>query len=471
MTRRIALAILLSACATMIAAGVAAYFVVRQVVIAELDQQLVERAATVLRNSGMVSEAAPPQVPVGDRYLIRTDDGRTLARPVDDRPPSDRPIVVARDFARTAEEGRVRTLTLRWAPIDASGRPATIVYSSPALAYDTVLASLAATITLVTSAGVAVTALVARRVAARATRPLADTAEAIGEIDEANLARRIDVASLPDELRPVGARLNEMLERLERSSAQRHRFMVDAAHELRTPVAALRTTIEVALDGPRADAARALERCLASARLLDRLVSLLTETLRDAPAAGDLPLTPVNAGRLVRDCAAQFEALAAQKRQTLVVDSPDDRPMESDPDKLRSIAINLIGNALEYTPEGGRVEVWAGVAGDGTWRLTVRDDGPGISAEHQRRVFDPFFRADAARQRRSSHLGLGLYLVQSHARRLGGTCTLRSEPGAGAEFTVGLPARLLHGGDIVDDIRDRVSPAAVVSSSLQERGV
>ena len=468
MTRRIALAILISACTTMIVAGLAAYFVVRQVILRELDEQLVERATNVMRTTGVVSAAAQPVVPSGDRYLVRADDGRTIARPAQAQPAPERPVVVSRGFASTAQDGRLRTLTLRWNPTGAA-TGATIVYSSPARIYDASLAALAGTLAVVVAAGVVITSLVARRVAARATRPLVDTASAIGEIDETKLSRRIEAAALPPELAPVAARLNEMLERLETSMAQRQRFMIDAAHELRSPVAALRTTIEVAMEKPSDPTlvSRTLTRCLASVRVLDRLVALLSETLRGA-AGSETTIAPVNPGRVVCECARLLASAAEEKGQRLKVDCAEDPPIECDADKLRSIAINLIANAIEYAPPGGLIEVTAGMVAGGRWRLAVRDDGPGIAPEHQRRVFDPFFRVDASRGRGSSHLGLGLYLVQSHARSLGGECLLHSEPGAGATFTVTFPASPA-GSD--DDAKPAERLRGAASSSLQERVV
>jgi signal transduction histidine kinase len=444
-TRQIARAILLATCLTIVIAGLTAYLMVRRTVISQLDQLLVERAAAVLRDVSLGRDDQSRRFPEGDRYLIRTDAGQTIARLPSDRAPPVPPEVVSSAFADTADQGRVRTIALRSRP-QPPEPAATIIYSTSARAYDAALRALAVSLSGVTAAGVLVTLLVARHVARRATRPLAETAAAIGEIDERNLGRRIDLVALPPELLPVAERLNEMLARIEAAFSRQGRFLVDAAHELRTPVAALRTTAEVALDGPRTPASltRALERCLNSSRLLERLAMQLMEALRTtSPAASSSPAVderaePTNAGRLVRDCVDALEPLAAARGISIAASPPADTLVHADPNRLSSVVINLLSNSIEYTPQGGRIDVHAGVTGEGHWRLVVRDTGIGIAPEHLDRVFDPFFRADKARDR--VHLGLGLYLVKSHVQAMGGEVTVNSQLGAGTTFTVILSA-------------------------------
>lgn len=498
MTRQIARAILLATCLTIVVAGAAAYFAVRWAVIAQLDQLLVERAAAVLRDAGLGRDDPARRVPEGDRYLIRTDAGQTIARQPSDRAPPVLPEVVSSAFASTADQGRVRTITLRSTP-QPPAPAATIIYSTSARAYDAALGALAVSLAGVTAAGVLVTLLVARRIARLATRPLAETAAAIGEIDERNLGRRIDLVALPPELLPVAERLNEMLARIEAAFSRQGRFLVDAAHELRTPVAALRTTAEVALDGRRdpASLARALERCLNASRLLERLALQLTDALRTtAPAASHSPATdewpePINAARLVHDCVDVLEPLATAKGVVLAA-SPTpagDALLRADPDRLGSVVINLLSNAVEYTPEGGRIDVRAGLAADGRWHLLVRDTGIGIAPEHLGRVFDPFFRADKARNRDRGHLGLGLYLVKAHVQSMGGEVAVTSEPGTGTTVTVTLPASVVvrggnpglpagEDGPAIGTVRQRTQDLSGVASftpppsrSIQDRTV
>jgi len=118
----------------------------------------------------------------------------------------------------------------------------------------------------------------------------------------------------------------------------------------------------------------------------------------------------------------------------------------SEEDRLRSIAINLISNAIEYNTRGGRVEIVCKAGDADVLEVSVRDTGVGIAAEHIGRVMEPFYRADPSRHRRTGdeHFGLGLYLVDSHVRALGGSCAVASEVGVGTTVTVTLPRGHVH---------------------------
>jgi signal transduction histidine kinase len=327
--------------------------------------------------------------------------------------------------------------------------------------------------------------LFAARSAARAAlAPLQETATVIGGIDEKSLDRRIAVEKLPAELAPVGTRLNDMLGRLETAFMQRKQFLADASHELRTPVAGLVTTLEVALRRRREadEYVRTLETCLSDARLLHQLVIALLDQVRSQRFGAEPELSPVPVTQLLRQCATLAGTLGAAKGVKVELEAPEGLLLLTDELKLRSMVTNLLSNAVEYTPgesteeggsrggEGGRVRLTAElVAGsDGGWppldaalaelgtavkaghrRLVVRviDNGPGIAAEHQPNLFEPFYRADAARTNPEHHLGLGLAIVRSHARALGGEVRVVSPvfPGGtgGCEFIVEIPTLAL----------------------------
>lgn len=448
MTRRIALAILISACAMLFVGGVVAYAAVYQTLLAELDDTLIERAMTVLHSSGASGGSAEVLVPPGDRYVVRSGEGHTIARtPAGPRAP-ERPDVVARGFADAAGGARVRTMTLRWARPGQEDEPFTVVYSTPAARLDRTMRRLATSLGVAMLVGVAVTAVVAARVSAAATRPLHDAARELGQIDERRLDHRLDPASLPRELKPVALCLNELLARLEGAFARQRQFNINASHELRSPVAALRTTLEVALQRPKDVTAltTTLQRCLTSTRMLSRLADVLTEQLRGEGAVRDAELCPVDVARLLSECADALEPVAASKGVGLTTCLPPTASIMSEEDRLRSIAINLISNAIEYNTPGGRVEIVCKAGDADALELSVRDTGLGIAAEHVGRVMEPFYRADASRRRRTGdeHLGLGLYLVDSHVRALGGSCAVASAVGVGTTVTVTLPRRQVH---------------------------
>jgi signal transduction histidine kinase len=318
--------------------------------------------------------------------------------------------------------------------------PVTINYQSSAVALDRQLDRLALGFAIFGVTAGLLTALVAQRVSRRALKPLYATADVIGSIDSQNLHRRIESARLPPELLPVASRLNEMLERIERAYALRHQFLADASHELRTPVAALVTTAEVSLRRPR-DAEgyrRAIESCLSDARLLRELVERLMEQCRADTLTHDEAKQDIDVIPLLAQCADQAAALAVDRDVTVGRDMPETFRLTTQPQRLRSVVINLLSNAVEYNRPGGRIDLR--VEPNGRFlHVTVADTGPGIAAEHLPYLFEPFYRADKARTGQDGHMGLGLSLVQSHVQALGGKISVESAVGAGTSFRVDLP--------------------------------
>jgi signal transduction histidine kinase len=259
MTRRIATAILLTVWATLLLAASTAYIVTRSLLLEDLDEALVQRAASLpeLTDRGGRHYRTEPELREEDRYVVRDAIGRPVARPPADnqealesrRLTALRPKLIGKSFSRTSDGSRVRTVTLQ-----AYGRPVEGANAGPALVpviatfrgsarqFDETMALLTWTLIASGAAGGIIAALAARTIARAALRPLDRTAAVIGSIDEAALDRRVDVGQLPPELKPTALRLNEMLARLEDAFARRKRFLADASHELRTPVAAMLTT-------------------------------------------------------------------------------------------------------------------------------------------------------------------------------------------------------------------------------------
>jgi signal transduction histidine kinase len=452
MARRIAASILLTVWAILVVGGFVTYGVTRAVLISDLDDLLTQRAVSLAEATARgESEETATTRPIStslDRYLVT--DGISTVR-ASGATPSERPAPPPHKgaFGQLADGTRVRTVNVGVpvAPIDGSGRPRTltVVYIGPADQVFRVLSRLAVTLTVAGLAAGAAAAGVAVAVARAALRPLNAASEVIGEIDESRLDRRIDPDSLPPELRPAAAKLNEMLERLERAFQQRKQFLADASHELRTPVAALVTTIEVALRRRRGaeELTRTLETCLADARHLKRLVHVLMEHARgEASATSGEQVEQVDASQLLGECADMAAALGAGRDVRVERSLPASMPFLTQPQRLRSVATNLLSNAVEYNRPGGLVHLSASLNGTGL-ELTVRDTGRGIAPEHVPYLFEPFYRAEGSRPasggEETPHLGLGLFLVDSHLKALGGRCTVRSEPGVGTIMHVSVP--------------------------------
>lgn len=491
MARRIAATILLTVWAILIVGGLVAYGVTRAVLLADLDATLTERAIAMARAAAK-GESADPAVahpPAGpqDRYVVRDEVGTIF---VSGAGSEERTVAPPRNasFSRLADGRLMRTVTVQVPSReggDGAGRTITVIYSGPADQVGRVLSRLALTLAVCGLTAGAAAAAVASAVSRAALRPLHAASDVVGGIDERKLDRRIDAASLPPELHPVASRLNEMLGRLERAFAQRKQFLADASHELRTPVAALVTTIEVALRRRRDadELTRTLETCLTDARHLKRLVHVLMEHARGEASAASHAEAPeaVDAAELLGECADLAAAIGVAKGVRVERSLPAPMPFVTQPQRLRSVVINLLSNAIEYNRAGGLVHVSARVEA-GALEVTVRDTGRGITPEHVPHLFEPFYRVDGVRQKagrpqrtgeagamteETPHLGLGLFLVDSHLKALGGRCNVQSQPGVGTTMSVMVPSFAVE--PVGNEAPERSGP--VSSSSGFSRGV
>ncbi|MEP6860498.1 MAG: ATP-binding protein [Deltaproteobacteria bacterium] len=257
-----------------------------------------------------------------------------------------------------------------------------------------------------------------------ALAPMRDLASAIAAIRATDLAVRLAPQTTAVELVAVTNRLDELLGRLGAAFARERELTAEVAHELRTPLAGLRATIELALDRERpAERYRsALEQSLAITRDTERLVeSLLSLARLDAGQTG-LHATPIDLDQLVRDGLDKVHACAAE-RKLAVVTELEAVTLTSDRDKLRIVIANLLDNATTYADEGGEVRVT--LTGN---MLRVSNTGCALSSEEVGHVFERFWRADAARSS-EGHSGIGMPLTQKLVELLGGTIAVEVNDG------------------------------------------
>jgi heavy metal sensor kinase len=290
-------------------------------------------------------------------------------------------------------------------------------------------------------AAAAVLATIGGRIlASRSLRPVGRMATAARRISVENLSERLERSGTGDELDHLAETFNDMLGRLEKQVAQLRQFTADAAHELRTPLAALRGIAEVALSGGRsADELRAvladgIEEYDRLSRIADDLLLLARadagqEFMRRAPFAFDAALA---------DMIDLFSPAAEERDVTLTLAGCDEVRIDGDGGRLRQMIGNLLDNAIKFTPPGGLVRVSL-VASNGAAELTVRDTGVGIAAEDLPRVLDRFYRADRARSRENGGAGLGLSICRTIVEAHGGTIRVASKPGDGTTVRVTLP--------------------------------
>jgi signal transduction histidine kinase len=442
MTRRIALAILLTVWTTLIVGGSIVYLATRTVLLADLDANLLARVSALPELWGDAVDGPPPHS--GDRFIVRNEAGRTVQRSPFAAPPMEPPRIIDASFTRLGDGERLRTITLSvTVPADEPDEGPerlTVVYSGSAERFDAVLSALAGSLLVFGLVAGAAGAAVAVVVARSALRPLRSAAETVGAIDERALDRRIDADALPQEMHPIAMRLNEMLERLERSFAQRKQFLADAAHELRTPIAALVTALEVSLRRPRTqlELQETVEQCMVDARLLQQLAQRLLEHARSDRPGDPEEAEVVALPALLQECAEVLKPLSARKQVAVQQAVDPAAKVTAAPGRLRSVVLNLLSNAIEHSPTGGAVEL-SGRMNNGMVTISVRDRGRGIAPEHLPHVFEPFYRGDAARSHEDGHLGLGLFLVRSHVQAMQGQCRVESRPGEGTEIVVSLP--------------------------------
>jgi two-component system, OmpR family, sensor kinase len=262
--------------------------------------------------------------------------------------------------------------------------------------------------------------------------------------DGRSLHRRLPADPSNDELSRLTATLNAMIGRLEHSFAALRRFTADASHELKTPLTVLRADVERAMNPSTRGGERmvALEEALQEiARMADLVDSLLTLARADE-GRFDLVREPTQLEPLVREVFETATILGEDAGLAVALPVLEDATVLADGRRLRQLFLNLITNAIKYTPRGGRVEIsLARRAQSREVAFAVRDTGIGIAAADLPYIFDRFWRADRARSRSSERagFGLGLAIAQWIAQAHGGALTVQSRLGRGSVFTVTLP--------------------------------
>jgi heavy metal sensor kinase len=267
--------------------------------------------------------------------------------------------------------------------------------------------------------------------------PLARLAHEARAIDAGNLRQRLPVRGTRDELDDVAVAFNDALARLEDAVGEMRQFSTALAHELRTPIAALRGEIELAAmkpgtsDEQRTVAASQLEELDKLKRTIDQLLTLARAE------SGQIPLTHsrVELAPLVESTVEQLEPVAQAQGLTLGLEVTARPSVDGDAEWLERLLLNLLDNAFKFTPRGGQVLVHVGAV-DTQAVLEVRDTGIGMPADVLAHIFERFYRGDPARSSSIFGVGLGLSLVKWIVDRHHGTVTAASEPGRGSCLTV-----------------------------------
>ena len=277
-------------------------------------------------------------------------------------------------------------------------------------------------------------------VSGRLLRPLGEISNSVREIQASDLKQRIDLGGPNDELRQLADTFDDMLGRLDEAFEGQRQFIHEASHELRNPLAVIRTNLEVTLADPDASAEELRHAAEVVERSSERMARLVDDLLVYA-RKGTLSLErdPVDVALLINEAAEEFTAPAMAAGVHLVHQASGGLWVVGDRLALRQALGNLLANAIRYSPEGTTVRLRCGLEGPWVW-LAVEDQGPGIDLVDQDRVFQRFWRGDSREGRQQGRSGLGLTIVRQIAEAHGGEVKLVSQVDHGSAFALWLPA-------------------------------
>ncbi len=421
------------------ATAVSVLAIQRQQLVDRVDDTLVQLADD---HAERIAVAGPSAVRAGD-----PDDDRRFVQIVDGEGfvlASSANLVGRPAIAVTADTQRISTRSVTVVDDDrfrVLSRPVSLPAGAAAVLHigesiddlDDSLASLRFALAAVIPAVVGLLGVLVWLMVGRALQPVERIRSEVGEISETALDRRVPEPPTGDEIARLAATMNAMLDRLEESTLRQRRFIADASHELRSPIARLRTELEVALASPDIAEHRAtLERLHKEAVSLQRVVSDLLHLARaDAGLVGGR-----REGVDLDDLVLRETRRLRADGHHVVIDDLSAAHVVGDAGQLGRMVRNLLENAVRHADHSVDVSL---DEVDGLARLTVADDGPGIPPDERERVFERFARLDAARSDADGGTGLGLAIVAEIVQAHGGQVRVDAAAGGGARFTVSLP--------------------------------
>jgi len=293
----------------------------------------------------------------------------------------------------------------------------------------------------------AVAAALAFAAARSLVRRAGEMAKIATEIRKGTLEQRIPVRSrdelgaLAESLNGMVAKLSEDITRLRKLERVRSEFLGNVSHELRTPIFAMQGMLETLAQGALEDPEVSrdfVDRALANTRRLNTLLGDLIEISRIESGEMKMSFRYFDLSEFLRTTIAELVPTARQKNIELaMVDTEEEIQGFGDKERLKQVMVNLVDNAIKYTPPGGRITVTCAEEGNGV-RITVTDSGVGIPAEHLPRIFERFYRVDRERSREAGGTGLGLAIVKHIVEAHGSKVEIESEVGRGSTFSFSL---------------------------------
>lgn len=344
---------------------------------------------------------------------------------------------------RTLELPDGRDLRLLEGPVTVKGRK----FLLRAFIFDDsvkrTLAGLIGILAIVVVLSIGIFGLVSYVLAGKVLAPIKHMADRAKDITAERLGERISIANPDDELGRLATVFNEMFERLHGSFDRLRQFTADASHELRTPLTVIRSVAEVSLEGKHEDVdyyRQTIGSILEEVEQITRIIDSLLTLARADKGEIELTFEPVSLLNLAQEAIDQLEVLAEERSQTFLLECVEDVYVEADKLILRQSVINLVDNAIKYSPESAVIHIRIYENADEAI-LEVIDEGPGIAAEHQEAVFERFYRTDKGRSRSAGGTGLGLSIARWAVESSEGRIELKSEQGHGATFRIVLPSQ------------------------------
>jgi len=320
-----------------------------------------------------------------------------------------------------------------------SSQPGALIIGRSTKQIDQALHGLVRTLAIADALALAVAAGGGIFLARRALKPVDKIAETAQEIGETDLSRRINV-NTKDELGRLAATLNAMIGRLEKAFQRQKQFTSDASHELRAPLAVIEAESSLALqkERPPSDYRQSLETISQESKQMSSLIEQLLTLARADAGKEQWNFTDVNLGRVITNLSADVEVLCQEKGLSCQLGQIQDLVVKGDAARLRELFMNLLDNAIRYTPAPGTVSVSLHREGEMAI-VAIKDTGVGIAAEDMPFIFERFYRVDKARSRAQGGTGLGLAICRYIAEAHGGKIEVESQVGVGSTFSVWLP--------------------------------
>jgi heavy metal sensor kinase len=421
------------------------YFFVQRALMAQIGDHLSKDMATATEflkrdpNSlRMVAEHGPI------RLFSVTDQGRSFIASHDWLTDGLDKAVAESGFSRlprSVKSGNGKLYLVQSTKVYSGGRVFEVAVGHQESSVRRTLSTLALIILLILPISIAISLTAGYLIAGRVLAPVTAITRKAEEIGAENLSERLPVANADDEFGRLATVFNQTFGRIEDSFERLRRFTADASHELRTPLTAIRSIGETALHDTNGSCAcqETIGSILEETDRLVQLVDALLQLSRADAGAIKLQREPLDLASLAAETVEMLSVLAEEKEQRLTLELNEHPVVTVDRTSVRQALVNLLDNAIKYTPPGSEIRITVGLLPDAAAMVEIKDSGPGIPKEDLDRIFDRFYRVDTGRARENGGAGLGLSIVKWAVEINGGSISVESELGRGSLFRLVFP--------------------------------